>query len=133
MFYGEEKRENMEDQALSDAIRKFRHGLSPLFYGGIPYLPFYTATGNLVRFHLLLANGTVSNHMLLAALLIICTRVQPPTPLLLLTDCRLPRGLQSAVGASQGSFSVSCRPSAMSGSSSAVKGSCQTNACYSRC
>ena len=55
MFYGEEKRENMEDQALNDAIRKFCHGLSPLFYGSIPYLPFYTATGNLVRFHLLLA------------------------------------------------------------------------------
>ncbi|DBB05739.1 TPA: hypothetical protein ACH3X1_012339 [Trebouxia sp. C0004] len=61
MFYGEEKRENMEDQALNDAIRKFRHGLSPLFYGGIPYLPFYTATGNLVRFHLLLANGSVAD------------------------------------------------------------------------
>jgi len=39
MFYGEEKRENMEDQALNDAIRKFHHGLSPLFYGSIPYLP----------------------------------------------------------------------------------------------
>ncbi|DBB14135.1 TPA: hypothetical protein ACH3X3_001087 [Trebouxia sp. C0006] len=61
MLYGEEKRENMEDQALNDAIRKFRHGLSPLFYGGIPYLPFYTATGNLVRFHLLLANGSVAD------------------------------------------------------------------------
>ncbi|DBA89096.1 TPA: hypothetical protein ACH3X1_016269 [Trebouxia sp. C0004] len=59
MFYGEEERENMEDQAFNDATRKFRHGLSPLFYGGIPYLPFYTATGNLVRFHLLLANGSV--------------------------------------------------------------------------
>ncbi|DBB14126.1 TPA: hypothetical protein ACH3X3_001078 [Trebouxia sp. C0006] len=61
MFYGKEKRENMEDQALNDAIRNFRHGLSPLFYGGIPYLPFYTATGNLVRFHLLLANGSVAD------------------------------------------------------------------------
>ncbi|DBB07453.1 TPA: hypothetical protein ACH3X3_008930 [Trebouxia sp. C0006] len=61
MFYGAKKRENMEDQALNDAIRKFRHGLSPLFYGGIPYLPFYTATGNLVRFHLLLANGSVAD------------------------------------------------------------------------
>ncbi|DBA80480.1 TPA: hypothetical protein ACH3X2_007408 [Trebouxia sp. C0005] len=59
MFYGEEKRENMEGQALDDAIRKFRFGLSPLFYGNIPYLPLYTATGNLVRFHLLLANGSV--------------------------------------------------------------------------
>ena len=97
MFYGEEKRENMEDQALNDAIRKFRQGLSPLFYGGIPYLPFYTATGNLVRFHLLLATGLVSGHMPLAALLTTCMLVRKPIPLLLLTDCRLPRGVQSAV------------------------------------
>ena len=69
MFFGEEEHENMEDQALDDAIRKFRHGLSYLVHGGIPYLPFYTATGNLVRFHLLLANGSVSSHMLLASLL----------------------------------------------------------------
>ena len=68
MFYGEERRENMEDQALNDAIRTFCHGLSPLLYGGIPYLPFYTATGNLVHFHLLLANGSVTSHMYLAAL-----------------------------------------------------------------
>ena len=117
------KRENMEDQALSDASRKFRHGLSPLFYGGVPYLPFYTATGNLVRFHLLLADGSVSSHMLLAALLTTCMDVCKPIPLLLLTDCTLSRGVQSAVRASQGSFSVSCRPSTKSGSSSAGKGS----------
>ena len=72
MFYGEEKRENMEGQALDDATRKFRYGLSPLFYGSIPYLPLYTATGNLVRFHLLLADGSVSSHMLLAALATTC-------------------------------------------------------------
>ncbi len=36
MFYGEEKRENKGSQALDDAVRKFRHGLSPLFYGSIP-------------------------------------------------------------------------------------------------
>ena len=97
MFYGEEKRENMEDQALDDASRKFRCGLSPLFYGGIPYLPVYTATGNLVRFHLLLASGLVSSHMLLAALLTTCMRVCKPILLLLLTDCRLSWGVQSAV------------------------------------
>ena len=72
MFYGEEKPENMEGQALDDAARKFRYGLSPLFYGSIPYLPLYIATGNLVQFHLLLADGSVSSHMLLAALATTC-------------------------------------------------------------
>lgn len=61
LVYGEEKREDMEIHALRDAKKKFRHGLSPLFYGDIPYLPFYTATGNLVRFHLLLADGSIED------------------------------------------------------------------------
>lgn len=62
MCYGEETREHMECQALDDAIMKFQYGLS--FYGSIPYLFLYTASGNLVHFHLLYADGSVSNHML---------------------------------------------------------------------
>ena len=61
MFYGEETRENMEISALNDAKTWFPAGLSPLYYGNVPYLPFYTASGNLVRFHLLHANGSVTN------------------------------------------------------------------------
>lgn len=80
LVYGEEKREDMEIHALRDAKKKFRHGLSPLFYGDIPYLPFYTATGNLVRFHLLLADGSVSLCLLLSALLNTCMRVYKCMP-----------------------------------------------------
>ena len=52
MFYGVEKGNNMERQALDSATRVFSQGLSPLLYGDIPYLPFYTASANVVHLHL---------------------------------------------------------------------------------
>ena len=59
MFYGEEKRENMLDNAMADALLKFCGGLSPTFYGQIPYIPFFIASGNQIQFHILHTNGLV--------------------------------------------------------------------------
>ncbi|KAL3151025.1 hypothetical protein ABBQ38_012896 [Trebouxia sp. C0009 RCD-2024] len=60
MFFGEEACKSM-DQARDDASKTFPYGLSPLFYGSIPYVPFYTASGNLVRFHLVHTDGSISD------------------------------------------------------------------------
>lgn len=61
MLFGEEKRENLLDSAMADALLKFRDGLSPIFYGQIPYIPFFTASGNQIQFHILHTDGQVKS------------------------------------------------------------------------
>lgn len=70
--FGEEACKSM-DEARDDASIMFPCGLSPMFYGSIPYLPFYTASGNLVRFHVMHTDGSVSSRTCSwAALLFTC-------------------------------------------------------------
>ncbi|KAL3145692.1 hypothetical protein ABBQ32_003226 [Trebouxia sp. C0010 RCD-2024] len=95
--FGEEACKSM-DEARDDASIMFPCGLSPMFYGSIPYLPFYTASGNLVRFHVMHTDGSIA-------------------------DCPATYNLQS-----QGSLSASCHQSSPSGSSAALTGARQTAA-----
>ena len=53
-------------KSVQDLQTKMEGGLSPLFYGHIPYIPVYAAAGDEVQFGTVQANGTVrSLHLLL--------------------------------------------------------------------
>jgi hypothetical protein len=60
LFVGEEKQQVVgTSAAVQDIQRKMRNGLSPLFYGNIPYMPVYAAAEDQIQFGFVQANGQV--------------------------------------------------------------------------
>ncbi len=68
LFVGEEKAPKAGLGAAYDDIRKkFREGLSPLYYQNITFIPFMIAAGEQLRFGILHHDGKVTHNRMLCA------------------------------------------------------------------
>ena len=66
LFVGEEKAPKAGlDAAYADIRKKFKEGLSPLYYQNISFIPFMIAAGDQLRFGILHHNGQVTHTCML--------------------------------------------------------------------